>query len=101
MKKMNVMMLAAAMLLGGAALRAEVLEGIVTDTMCGLSHNGKPADKCTAGCVKGGSTMSLVVGGKLYAMNGKVAGLEALGGSTVKVTGKVTGTDLAVESFAK
>lgn len=102
MKKMNVMMLAAAMLLGGAMLKAETLEGVVTDTMCGLSHNGKPADKCTAGCVKGGSGVSLIVGGsKLYALKGKTTGLEALGGATVKVNGKVTGTDVEVESFSK
>ena len=101
MKKMNVMMLAATMLLGGAMLKAETLEGTVTDTMCGMNHNGKPAEKCTAGCVKGGSGVSLIVGDKLYALKGKTTGLEALGGSKVKVTGKVTGTDVAVESFAK
>lgn len=102
MKKLNVMMLAAAMLLGGAVLHADTLEGVVTDTMCGLSHGGKPADRCTAGCVKNGSTISLIVGGdKLYTLKGKVAGLEAMGGATVKVTGKVTGTDVEVESFSK
>ncbi len=101
MKKMKVMMLAAAMLMGSAALRAEVLEGVVTDTMCGLSHSGKPADKCTAGCVKNGSGISLIVGDKLYALKGKVTGLETMGGAKVKVTGKVTGTEVAVDSFAK
>jgi hypothetical protein len=101
MKKMKVMMMAAAMLLGGAMLKADTMTGVVTDTMCGLNHSGKPADKCTAGCVKKGSTMSLVVGDKVYEMKGKTEGMEALGGATVKVSGKLAGNILEVDSYTK
>ena len=101
MKKMNVMMMAAAMLLGGAMLKADTLSGVVTDTMCGLSHSGKPAERCTAGCVKNGSTLSLVVGDKVYEMKGKTEGMETLGGATVKVNGTLDGKTLTVDSYTK
>ena len=101
MKKMNVTMLAAALMLGGAMLKADTISGVVTDTMCGMNHNGKPAEKCTAGCVKKGSTLSLVVGDKVYEMKGKTEGMEALGGATVKVNGKIDGKTLEVASYTK
>lgn len=46
-------------------LFAETFTGVITDTMCGKSHNmmaGQPDDKCIAACVKGSSQYALYDG---------------------------------------
>ena len=89
-----------AMLLAGTSLMAASWEGTVSDSMCGKDHGGKPADKCTLGCVKKGSAFSLVVGDKVYTLEGKTEGLDKLAGAKAKVTGTMTGDKIAVESVA-
>ena len=88
------------MLIGATSLSAETLEGTVSDAMCGADHGGKPADKCTMGCVKKGSDFALVVGSKVYTLKGKTEGLDKLAGAKASVTGKVDGTTVTVESVA-
>ena len=53
------------LLVFSAGLFAETFTGVITDTMCGKSHNmmaGQPDDKCIAACVKGPSQYALYDG---------------------------------------
>ena len=78
--------------------KGTTMEGVVSDTMCAGNHNGKDAAKCTAGCVKKGSTYSLIVGDKAYELSGKLDGIDKLAGAKAKVTGKVDGDKMTVRS---
>jgi len=89
-----------AMMLAGTSLMAADWTGTVSDAMCGADHGGKPADKCTAGCVKKGSAYALVVGDKVYTLEGKTDGLDQLAGAKAKVSGKMTGDKIAVTAVA-
>ena len=87
-------------MLAGTSLMAADWTGTVSDAMCGKDHGGKPADKCTMGCVKKGSAFALVVGDKVYTLEGKTEGLDKLAGAKAKVTGKLAGDKITVESVA-
>ena len=95
---LSMLVMGGAMMVGVAF--ADTLEGTVSDAMCGKDHGGKPADKCTMGCVKKGSDYALVVGDKVYTLKGKTDGLDKFAGAKAKVTGKVSGTTVTVDSVA-
>ena len=83
--------------------KTETLAGIISDTMCGAktSSHGGDDKQCTIDCVKKmGAKYALVVGTKVYALEGKEADLEKLAGGKAKVTGTVQGTTLKVASVA-
>ena len=86
--------------------KGTTLTGTVTDLACGLTHKmqGMSAKECTLGCVKMGSNYALVVGGKVYTLwvKGATAGktLAELAGGQAKVTGKVDGNTIFVNSLA-
>ena len=79
----------------------ETLTGIVSDSMCGAHHMAKdksPAE-CARMCVKQGMKYALVVGSKVYALEGHEAELDKLAGEKVTVKGKVAGDSVAVQSI--
>lgn len=96
----------AAIILGGvllatAADKPQTFTGQVSDAMCGASHQmpGSPAE-CLKACIKGGSAYALVVGDKVYKLQGKTDGLEAIGDGKATVTGTANGNTIQVESVA-
>ena len=102
----------AVLLLGAAALAqktfaqyddgrrgGETLVGVISDTMCGASHGAKDAVKCTMSCVNGGKGWAFVVGDKVYAMEGRMAGVSALAGQKAKVSGRISGDKINVTAI--
>ena len=101
------LVMSGAMLLGGelfvpAALAqqgsasVQTLEGVISDGMCGVSHNGKNAAECTMACVRSGRGWVLVVSDKVYTLEGRMGGISQLAGQKAKITGKVTGNKINV-----
>jgi hypothetical protein len=82
------------------AQKAASWEGTVSDAMCGAKHKMADAAKCTMGCVGHGGKFALVVGDKAYTLEGKTDGLDKLAGAKAKVTGKMTGDTITVDSVA-
>jgi|SRR5450631_58569 hypothetical protein len=78
------------------------LTGIVSDSMCGAHHmaKDKSAAECTKECVKQGSKYALVVGKKVYTLEGHEAELDKVAGMKATVKGKVSGETVTVESVA-
>lgn len=107
------LLVASALLLGGMLFdgtamaqgmdKGTTLTGTVTDLACGIKHK-MPGDaaQCTNACVKMGSNYALVVGSKVYTLwvKGATAGesLAELAGGQAKVTGKVDGNTIFVNS---
>lgn len=96
----------AAIILGSALLaiaadKPQTFTGTVSDAMCGASHQmpGSPAE-CLKSCIKGGSAYALVVGDKVYKLQGKTDGLEAIGGGKATVTGTAKGNTIEVETVS-
>ena len=78
----------------------KTLTGIVSDSMCGAHHMAKdksPTD-CARMCVKQGMKYALVVGSKVYTLEGHEAELDKLAGERATVKGGVTGETVAVQS---
>ncbi len=103
-------LLVGGMLFDGTAMaqgmdKGTTLTGTVTDLACGIKHK-MPGDaaQCTNACVKMGSNYALVVGSKVYTLwvKEKAAGstLETLAGGQAKVTGKVDGNTIFVNSVS-
>ncbi len=101
-------LLVGGMLFDGTAMaqgmdKGTTLTGTVTDAACGIKHKmAGSAAQCTNGCVKMGSNYALVVGSKVYTLwvKGATAGesLADLAGGQAKVTGKVDGNTIFVNS---
>ena len=78
------------------------LTGIVSDSMCGAHHMAKdksPAE-CTRACVKQGMKYALVVGEKVYTLEGHETELDKFAGKNATVKGKVSAETVTVESVA-
>ena len=102
-KYLSVLVVAGALLVGMTLAQAQnqTLEGTVGDAMCGLQHKGADAARCTMGCVRNGSKYALIVGDKVYTLEGgSAAELEKLAGAKAKVTGNVDGMTVHVASVA-
>lgn len=76
------------------------LTGIVSDSMCGAHHmaKDKSAAECTRECVKQGTKYALVVGKKVYTLEGHEAELDKVAGMKATVKGKVSGETVTVQS---
>ena len=86
----------------GSSAASKTLTGIVSDSMCGATHMAKdksPAE-CTRICAKQGTKYALVVGKKVYTLEGQEADLDKLAGTKATVKGNVMGEMLMVESVA-
>jgi len=85
------------------ASRAEkTLTGVVSDSMCGATHMAKeksPAE-CTRLCVQQGNKYALVVGKKVYTLEGHEAELNKLAAQKVTVKGTISGNTITVASVA-
>lgn len=79
----------------------QTLTGTVSDAMCGKKHmmHGASAAKCTRVCVKSGSDYALVVGDKVYALKGDKSAIDKFAGEKATVTGKISGSTVAVASI--
>lgn len=102
------MKLMAAILLAGvaggfAAPAEQTFNGVVTDTMCGKQHmakNESPA-KCTRECVKSGSAdYALMVGDKMYKLEGDKSAIDKYAGEKATVKGTAQGDTITVSSIA-
>ena len=79
---------------------SKTLTGTVSDSMCGAHHMAKdksPAE-CTRICVKQGQKYALVVGSKVYTLNGHEMELDKLAGQRATVTGTVSGDTVSVSA---
>ncbi len=83
-----------------AAAASGTLTGIVSDAMCGAHHmaKDKSAADCTRECVKQGTKFALVVGKKVYTLEGHEAELDKVAGMKATVKGKVSGETVTVQS---
>ncbi|OFV95130.1 MAG: hypothetical protein A3F68_10690 [Acidobacteria bacterium RIFCSPLOWO2_12_FULL_54_10] len=81
------------------AAQVQTLEGTVTDASCGMKHKMADAKACTLACAKNGG-YALVVGDKVYKLEGKEADIAKLAGEKAKVTGTVDGMTVKVSSIA-
>src|SRR6266702_4812412 len=80
----------------------KTLTGIVSDSMCGAHHMAKdksPAE-CARMCVQQGQKYALVVGKKVYTLDGHEAEVDKLAGESATVKGSVMGEMVMVESVA-
>jgi len=82
---------------------AVTLTGIVSDSLCGSDHGiaaqGDPA--CTRLCVRLGAEYALVVGKRLYVLQGHQPDLERFAGRPVRVRGRaVTRDTVAVDQVS-
>jgi hypothetical protein len=72
--------------------------------MCGKTHTmmpGKPNSKCIRACVKAGSKYALLVGDKIYALNGDAKQIDHFAGKKVKGAGDVSGTTIMLVSITE
>ena len=80
---------------------SSTLVGIVGDTMCGNAHTNGTAKQCTLRCMQNkANEWALVVGQRIYTLQGKVADLPNFAGSKAKVTGILRGEALMVTSVS-
>ena len=80
----------------------KTLTGVVSDSMCGAHHMAKdksPAE-CTRMCVQQGQKYALVVGKKVYTLEGHESEVDKLAGTRATVKGTVQGETVAVNSVA-
>lgn len=79
----------------------KTVTGIISDTMCDRTHmvKDKTAAECTRLCVKQGSKYALVVGQRLYTLEGHESDLYKLAGQRALVKGKVHAGTIAVDSI--
>ena len=68
--------------------------------MGGASHGGEDPVKRTQACVKNGMGWVLVVGDKVYTLEGRLAGINHLAGKKATVTGRVEGNKITATKVA-
>ena len=97
------LVLAGSMAVCFAADKPQTFTGTVSDAMCGAKHQmaGSAAD-CTRACIAHGSKYALVVGDKVYTLEGgDKATLDKLAGEKATVKGTVSGDTINVTSVVK
>jgi hypothetical protein len=74
---------------------AVTLTGTVSDSLCGNDHGikAKGDPECTRMCVALGADYALMVGNKLYVLQGHPADLERFAGKQVRVKGRAETRD--------
>lgn len=94
---------AALFILGAYSFAAnKPLTGTVTDDMCARKHTmmpGKPDSDCVRACVKTGREHALLVGDKLYKLEGHSAEVDRLAAKKARITGDLTGDVMHVASI--
>lgn len=81
----------------------EELTGLVSDATCKGMHFRKTFTpfSCTLKCVHDGADYSLVVGDKVYVLEGHRADLDKFAGGRATIRGQVNGNRIAVDSVMK
>lgn len=88
----------------------EVWTGEISDSACGARHESgtenvpaPPAKECVENCVKGGSKYVFLAadGRVLQIANQDAAGLAALAGTPVRMTGELTSNAITVSKIEK
>src|SRR5260370_1537544 len=81
----------------------KTLTGTISDAVCKGWHNrkGQTNYSCSLKCVEDGADYVLVVGKKLYILQGHRTEFEKFAGGRATVTGRLTGNNLSVDSVAK
>lgn len=72
--------------------------GAISESGCGLKHASGGAEKCVTGCVKKGAAPVFVADGKVIKLSNAEKVMDHLG-KKVKVTGKMEGDTLTVETI--
>jgi hypothetical protein len=98
MKKIFFLVLALMALFAFSAM-ADEWTGAISESGCGLKHADGGAEKCVTGCVKKGAAPVFVTGGKVIKISNADKVMDHLG-KKVKVTGKLEGDTVTVESIA-
>jgi len=103
---LTVLLLASALVVAAFAAGPSTFTGTVSDAMCGAQHmepGVTPAD-CTRTCVSKGAKYALVVGDKVYTLDGEnkaaLDELNKLAGQKAEVKGKANGDTIEVSSVA-
>src|SRR5258708_27588339 len=84
-----------------AADHTQILAGVIGDAICGRKHAMRERSDvdCTRECVQRGSKYTLILGGKVYILEGGPADtLDELAGARVLVSGTVQGDIVRVKS---
>jgi hypothetical protein len=85
----------AALIFGAYSLAANrPFIGVITDDMCARKHTmmpGNPDSDCVRACVKAGSKHAVLVGDRVYKLEGKAEQADRFAGQKVKLTGSVVG----------
>lgn len=78
----------------------EELTGIISDANCQGRHNRKAVTNygCTRKCVEDGADYALVVGQRVYILEGHRAELDKFAGGRATVSGRVTENRVLVDS---
>ncbi len=86
----------------GCTSKPQTYTGVVTTTMCGGTNHvsGLTPAACVRKCIREGSQFALVVGGKLYKLNGNTAGLDAYAGEKASVFGTARSETIHVTSVS-
>jgi len=84
-----------------AIAETQNFDGVITDSMCKGKHMmpGKSDAQCIQECVKAGSKYVLMVGSKMYILDGKAQAIAPLAGKHVRVSGELKGSTLTVQSI--
>ncbi len=102
----GLLLLAAMMMVGApgfAGDKPQTFTGKVSDAMCGAKHMmpGASDAACTRACVKQGAKYALVVGDRVYKLDGgDAAELDKLAGEVATVKGTAAGDTIKVTSVA-
>lgn len=107
MKRLLFCVVAAAIAIAPAALRAETLTGTITDSMCGVKHSAdkhgdKSADhrKCVEKCINNGGEYVFVSADKKFKIaNQDFEGLKTHAAHEVVLTGEVKGDTITVSKI--
>jgi len=86
------------------ANQTTTLTGVIGDAICGRKHamGGKSDAECTRECVRRGSQYALIVGEKVYVLEGgPTAKLNDLAGVRVVISGTVQGDTIQVKSVTE
>ena len=81
----------------GGGGQTQTIEGVLSDATCGAKHKIADAVQCTLACVREGNGWALVVGDKVYALEGNLIGAVPFAGGKAKITGRINGNKVLVE----
>ncbi|MBV9608536.1 MAG: hypothetical protein JO187_03170 [Acidobacteria bacterium] len=96
-----IVVMTGAMTIGFAADKPQTFTGTVSDAMCGAKHQMANSAECTRACIGHGAKYALVVGDKVYTLEGgDKAQLDKLAGEKATVKGTVSGDTINVASVS-